>query len=158
MCAPSVPLLRIFLLWLSLSQKTPAAAQFTHHEPFTVTKGGCLICAPNCFCSPGYPDAYGRNEDCAIDVDWQGTLLVEHFETEANGDVLNVNGNEYSGTSSSSSPAAVQVAAGTTITFTSDSSSHYNGFKICLKTCSNTMGSAEITNRPCACGGEELRW
>ena len=56
-------------------------------------------------------------------------LSVAFFETEAGYDPLTVNGVAYSGTSG---PEGVSVTAGSTITFTSDSSLTKKGFEICL--------------------------
>jgi hypothetical protein len=84
-----------------------------------------------CFRSPNYGvDYYGNYEDCAITVTGHQAvaLLVTAFSTESDYDSLTVAGLPYSG---SSSPDGVQVAAGTTITFTSDGSVTRPGFEIC---------------------------
>ena len=86
-----------------------------------------------CFRSPNYPSNYGPNEDCSITVTAheQVTLSVVAFSTYNSNDRLTVAGVQYSGTSSSG-PDGVQVAAGATITFTSNNAQTLSsGFEVC---------------------------
>ena len=94
-----------------------------------VTSGACTVAhSGTCFRSSNYPWGYGNNENCTITVNTATTLSVTTFDTESGYDHLTVNGVFYSGTSG---PDGVQVAAGATITFTSDDFVTWTGFEIC---------------------------
>jgi hypothetical protein len=97
-----------------------------------VQTGPCTLANSNtCFRSPNYPSNYGINQQCTITAQVAVTLSVTAFSTEANGcqyDYLTVNGNKYCGTTG---PGGVQVAAGATITWTSDNVDFFSGFEIC---------------------------
>jgi hypothetical protein len=97
---------------------------------FTVTSGECTLdSAGSCFRSPNYPSFYDDNQQCSINVAAAPvTLSVTTFSTEGDFDWLTVNGRQYSGTSG---PDGVEVAIGSTISFTSDESERRPGFEIC---------------------------
>jgi hypothetical protein len=100
-----------------------------------VTSGLCTVASgATCFRSPNYPSYYDINQQCTITVTAheEVTLSVTAFDVEANPtcawDWLSVNGIKYCGTSG---PEGVQVAAGSTIYFTSDEVYPSSGFEIC---------------------------
>ena len=98
---------------------------------FAATSGACTVVdSGTCFRSPNYPSNYGRYENCRITVTAHEpvTLSVVFFSTYTSTHRLTVAGVQYSRTSG---PDGVQVAAGATITFTSDSSYTSSGFEVC---------------------------
>jgi hypothetical protein len=99
---------------------------------FEITSGDCTVAnSATCFRSPNYPSNYTNTQQCIITAREDVTLSVEAFNVEGPNcgwDSLTVNGNQYCGTTG---PGGVQVAAGSTITFTSDSSVTSYGFEIC---------------------------
>jgi hypothetical protein len=89
--------------------------------------------------SPDYPYPYGNFRACTFTVHAAVTLSVAVFNVEPHPtgscdyDAVTVNGNRYCGTSG---PDGVQVAAGATISFTSDDDnwrlgSKWYRFEIC---------------------------
>jgi len=100
--------------------------------PFTADSGLCTVFTvssdTSCIRSPNYPSNYNVDDDCSIAVHEAVTLSVTSFITEWNYDELTVHGVKYSG---SDGPNGVQVAAGETITFTSDGSEQRPGFEVC---------------------------
>lgn len=100
----------------------------------TVTDSG------TCMRSPDYPYPYGSFRACTFTVHAAVTLWVAVFNVEPHPaascdyDAVTVNGNRFCGTSG---PDGVQVAAGATISFTSDqfdnwrTGSKWYRFKIC---------------------------
>ena len=112
---------------------------------FVVDSGACTVTSTaTCFRSPNYPAHYDIvidtdydymgyndidiNQACTITALEAVTLSVTAFSTEPRRDYLWVNGVRYSGTTG---PNGVQVAAGSTITFTSGGSVTRTGFEIC---------------------------
>jgi hypothetical protein len=98
---------------------------------FVVDSGACTVASSaTCFRSPNYPSDYANYESCTITVaaHEQVTLSVVAFSTESGYDKLTVNSVQYSG---ATGPGGVQVAAGSTITFTSDGSTVRSGFEVC---------------------------
>ena len=100
---------------------------------FAVTSGACTVAAgATCFRSPNYPSNYSDYESCTITASEAVTLSVAAFSVEAETscgfDSLTVNGVQYCSTLG---PDGVQVAAGATITFTSDDAITSTGFEIC---------------------------
>jgi hypothetical protein len=94
-----------------------------------VESGPCTLAnSGTCFRSPNYPSNYGNNQNCTITTQEAVTLSVTAFSTEQTYDALTVNGVQYSGTTG---PGGVQVSAGSTITWATDSSAYYSGFEIC---------------------------
>ena len=75
---------------------------------------------------------YGNSESCTIRAEVSMTLTVNSFGIESHSscgwDYLEVGGTRYCGTSG---PDGVQLAAGATMSFVSDSSSVRSGFVIC---------------------------
>jgi hypothetical protein len=94
-----------------------------------VESGPCTLAnSGTCFRSPNYPSNYNNNEQCTFTSQDSVSLSVTAFDTESGYDKLTVNGVQYSGTTG---PGGVQVSAGSTITWTSDSSTSRTGFEIC---------------------------
>ena len=87
-----------------------------------------------CFRSPNYPSSYNNYDDCSITVTAHEavTLSVVAFDLESESscsyDSLTVNSNTYCGTSG---PEGVQVAAGASLFFLSDSVQTMSGFEVC---------------------------
>ena len=108
-----------------------------------VTSGLCTVASDaTCFRSPNYPSSYDDNQQCTITVaaHEEVTLSVTAFDTEVGWDKLTVNGVQYSG---STGPEGVQVAAGSTITWTSDDADFFSGFEIC------TGGTGAVPSQTC---------
>eukprot|EP00976_Prorocentrum_cordatum_P009007 179251-Prorocentrum_minimum.AAC.1 len=98
---------------------------------FAVASGPCTVTASGCFRSPHYPESYGSDEACTINVLRDNVVLnVMAFDTESGYDDLSVNGVDYSG-DITDSPAGVTVNTGTSITWSSDSTVQMAGFEIC---------------------------
>ena len=76
---------------------------------------------------PGNPKVYAAVQTCAITVDETGTLSVPIFNTEPITDYVTVNGTKYSG---SSGPTGVHVNAGSSISWSTDTSGHLTGWKV----------------------------
>jgi hypothetical protein len=124
-----------------------------------VTSGACTVASDaTCFHSPNYPSNYGNNQQCTITVTAhaQVTLSVTAFTTESGYDFLTVNGVRYDGTSG---PEGVQVAAGSTIFFTTDYSVVRSGFEICGASPESLPELTCMSVHGCMWrGGRELRW
>lgn len=86
-------------------------------------------CSATCSCitSPNYPDNYGPDGSCAIDMASPSLLQVNDFSTEAVWDTLVVNGNNYSG-----STGPVGVTADGQISWSSDGDGQDKGWSICV--------------------------
>lgn len=95
---------------------------------FSVKSGGCTADS-SCIMSPNFPNNYDNDCDCSVDIKTEGTLHVEHFDTESSYDELTVGGKSYSG---SSGPDDVDVFRGSRLHFHSDGSNTRSGFKVCL--------------------------
>ena len=78
-------------------------------------------CANTCISAPGY----------ASDCDCATEFASDEFATEYGYDFITVNGVSYHGYSLTNGPMNVQVAAGTNVTWSSDSSVTRTGFTIC---------------------------
>ena len=100
-----------------------------------------------CFLSPNYPNDYGLSEACTIRVLRSTTLQVNAFETEHNYDKLTMGGTDFSGFDG---PSGVFVAAGTTITWSSDYSVAKPGFEICG---TSRMRTASLPRKGSPLGG-----
>lgn len=97
---------------------------------WTAVSGPCTI-AGHCVQSSNYPLNYNNQESCHISVNPSkaGPIVVETFATENRFDVLLVNGNPYSG---STSPTGVSPTGD--ITWSSDFSVTGAGWKLCSQT------------------------
>lgn len=102
--------------------------QFGRHAWF-VSQGSCSIDAGGCALSPNYPSSYNPEESCSIVVKEMtpGPIKVDAFSTEAEYDVVVVNGIRYSG---NQGPDGV-VATGV-ISWSSDYSVERSGWKMCI--------------------------
>jgi len=94
---------------------------------WTVTGSGCQIDGA-CVQSNNYPQNYGNDESCIIDV---GNLpiAVEYFETERSYDELTVNGVAYSGTPSNIND--INGVQNGKLSWASDYSVTKKGWRIC---------------------------
>ena len=110
------------------------------HWPVSVPwkhSGDCTVRGP-CISSPNYPSFYGNSQRCNISLPKPSVLRVVDFATEAEYDVLTVNGMRYSGVSgdSSSEPA---LAVGdvfvlwTDIVWESDYRDSNIGWELCVE-------------------------
>jgi len=93
---------------------------------FDVISGDCgATCS--CITSPNYPENYGPDGSCAIEMASPSTLQVNDFNTEAVWDTLVVNGKNYSGSS-----GPVGVMADGQISWFSDGAGQEKGWFICV--------------------------
>ena len=110
------------------------------HWPVSVPwkhSGDCTV-RGSCISSPNYPSYYGNTQRCNISLPKPSVLRVVDFATEAEYDVLTVNGMRYSGVSgdSSSEPA---LAVGdvfvlwTDIVWESDYRDSNIGWELCVE-------------------------
>eukprot|EP00976_Prorocentrum_cordatum_P116078 1196111-Prorocentrum_minimum.AAC.2 len=100
-------------------------------QAILVTDGPCTVYnigATFCFRSYNYPADYGNLERCAFQATCDVVLSVTAFSTEADLDMLSVNGVQYSGTTG---PEGVIVRAGLYMTWTTDLTRKDTGFEIC---------------------------
>jgi len=101
-------------------------------SPVRLGSGPCTVSPNGCFRSPNYPGNYGTDQNCDFTVEQTAVLSVNNFETEADYDVLTVNGVPYSGVLG---PNRLVVAGSDgepgLITWASDSSVTKVGFEIC---------------------------
>jgi len=97
---------------------------------WSVSAGKCKL-VDRCIMSPNYPDKYGDDEGCTIEVKdgFQGAYVVD-FETEPMFDQLVVNDRDYSG---SFKPTYETKPDGGMITFISNGALAHMGFKLCPK-------------------------
>lgn len=97
-------------------------------EMFSVVGGPCTVDSSGCVMSPNYPQTYGPNQDCAIQVfnPDNKSLTVESFATEMNYDVLWVNGRMFAGTTSPHGLVPTEA-----IQWSSDQDTEDRGWKIC---------------------------
>merc|ERR1719272_193761 len=105
----------------------------------TLISGQCVTDGL-CVSSPNFPNNYGNNERCELSVTWGNTepapFAVEMFNTEANHDILTVDGVRYTGIG-----YAHGIGHGhgiNTISWESDGSVTAPGFRICLPTTTTT--------------------
>ena len=95
------------------------------------TTGPCILSANDtCVSSGNYPASYGNNEDCEITPFSKGVLSVVSFSTESYWDYMTIDGVTYDGTAG---PDGLEVTRATSISWYSDSSVQYGGWKICLE-------------------------
>ena len=106
------------------AQPTPAPT-----SPLTST-GPCTVVG-NCVQTSNYGVSnYGSKEKCTITAMQKGKISSEGtFETEARYDKLVYGNKEFEG---STGPSDVSVDAGDTMVWSSDSSTHKAGWKICI--------------------------
>ena len=99
---------------------------------FTVQSGSCSALTwtgLQCVQSPNYPAQYDSS-DCVIAIGETATISAVDFRTEWSYDRLVVNGNSYSGTGSG--PVNIFVTSSSSdISWISDSTVFYNGWRLC---------------------------
>eukprot|EP00615_Pteridomonas_danica_P010789 CAMPEP_0114347272 /NCGR_PEP_ID=MMETSP0101-20121206/13770_1 /TAXON_ID=38822 ORGANISM="Pteridomonas danica, Strain PT" /NCGR_SAMPLE_ID=MMETSP0101 /ASSEMBLY_ACC=CAM_ASM_000211 /LENGTH=354 /DNA_ID=CAMNT_0001484487 /DNA_START=76 /DNA_END=1140 /DNA_ORIENTATION=- len=119
-----------------------AEGDATDSTSFEVLTGACTVDGSNCVYSPNYPSSYNNNDYCEIEVLVETKLERQYFYTESSFDYLSFNGVSYSGTSA---PKYVQLEEGDEITFDSDGSVVYSGFKYCPAHSSNDSSISGAT-------------
>lgn len=104
---------------------TPAP---TGDAAWGVVSGPCTVDNDGCALSPNYPESYGNDQFCEIQILDTAAfpILAPSFNTESNYDILTVNGQSYSG---GMGPSGV-VPTGF-ISWSSDFSVTYSGWKLC---------------------------
>ncbi|CAK9017507.1 unnamed protein product [Durusdinium trenchii] len=112
------------LLWVFILVGSTSGADWS------VTDGNCQVDDEGCLHSPRYPSNYRNNQNCEIDVAEGNakSIVVAAFKTEAGYDLLEVNGEEYSGTSGPDN-----VIPTGTIRWSTDYSVIASGWKLCLQ-------------------------
>mmetsp|Transcript_81859 Transcript_81859/g.226869 ORF Transcript_81859/g.226869 Transcript_81859/m.226869 type:complete len:1040 (+) Transcript_81859:105-3224(+) len=95
----------------------------------TVVDGMCALSEPGCVSSPNYPQRYGNDESCTINVTEGNTLplRIADFITEWQLDALTVNNKAYSGMEGPDG-----VVPNGQILWSSDASVRSRGWKLCL--------------------------
>ena len=83
-----------------------------------------------CVQSQNYPEDY-TSKNCVITIGQSATLYAVDFDTESGFDTVAISGDVNSPYSGTDSLTNVAVSPGDTITFTSDRSVFYSGWKIC---------------------------
>jgi hypothetical protein len=94
-----------------------------------VLEGSCSATEDGCISSPNWPASYGNGEHCTIVAGTDVSLVVQSFVTEANFDVLSVDGVGYSG--SGEGLEGLVVHAAQFISWVSDSVVYDYGWHIC---------------------------
>ena len=108
-----------------------ASLLLSQSGPLTVASsspsGACIINSNGCVTDG--PGSYGNNERCTITTSVAVTLnSVGTFATESGYDYLTIGGTRYQG---ASGPSGVALPAGSSFTWTSDSSVANVGYVIC---------------------------
>lgn len=95
---------------------------------FSPPEGPCTLDAEGCVLSPNYPDNYGPNQDCAIQVfnPENRSITVEKFSTEMLYDVMWVNGRMYAGKASPHGLVPREA-----IQWSTDEDTQDSGWKLC---------------------------
>jgi hypothetical protein len=106
---------------------TPESTRAALAAQFVMNSGDCDIDGL-CVTSHNWPEAYGHQHNCQIDIPAGSTAFVDSFATEAGFDFLTVNGQRYSG---ATFPAGV-VAEGS-LEWVSDGSIAHSGWRVCLQ-------------------------
>jgi len=93
-----------------------------------VLKGSCSVDTEGCLSSPNFPAYYGTSQSCKVFVNSAKTKPISAvtFLTEAEYDILAINGQRYSGRNGPS-----DVTPQGTIIWTSDSIDRNQGWKLC---------------------------
>merc|ERR1719468_391818 len=102
---------------------------------------GCQM-IDNCISSNNYPNGYGNNEECTVELFGDIPFVTESFTTESRYDKLTVGGVEYSG---NSGPPKGSYSG--SISWSSDFSVTKAGWKMCRE--SVTDDSVDIAQRIC---------
>jgi len=111
--------------------RAPAPAPPPPRPPaWEVQSGSCIATPEGCVQSPNFGKGnYGSGESCSIKVTRESPpVVVEQFTTEANYDVLTVNGKKYSGPSAAGLEGVVPTG---TMTWQTNSAETKAGWKIC---------------------------
>ena len=120
-CHVSTSVLTVFLVLFTLVMPI-------HGQPFLLLDGLCAEDGDSCVTSPHYPESYGIDEQCSINITAAGFVTAAPFATEEDYDMLEIDGHTYSG---AVGPTGVPVARGTLISWVSDYSSTGAGWRLC---------------------------
>merc|ERR1719189_3180063 len=82
----------------AMSYEPPAPTPAPPPGTWELTGSGCVMDG-NCVQSKNYPQNYGNNEQCNLELYGDISISVEAFSTEASYDILTMGGSSYSGTS-----------------------------------------------------------
>jgi len=108
--------------------QTPTTVVPTPAPPpgsWVLTGSGCTMNG-QCIQSNNYPQNYGNDEECSIQLSGNVPITVEAFNTESRYDILTVEGVRHSGTSGPRSGSYAGV-----ISWSSDYSVTKSGWKLC---------------------------
>merc|ERR1711934_29827 len=140
-------------LLLYVGQEDPAVTVTTTTTPcmssgmWSVCSGQCEIDADGCVHSPNYPSEYANEQSCDIRVNPSqeaSPIAVEAFHTEANYDLLVVNGVSYSGNLGSQGGPHGVIPSGA-IQWSSDYSIVKTGWKLCAASPVTTVEATTAT-------------
>merc|ERR1719451_198875 len=114
---------------------------------WSVCSGPCQLDADGCVYSPNYPSGYANEQSCDIRVNPSqeaSPIAVEAFHTEANYDLLVVNGVSYSGNLGSQGGPHGVIPSGA-IQWSSDYSIVKTGWKLCAASPVTTVVATTAT-------------
>jgi len=114
---------------------------------WSVCSGPCQLDADGCVYSPNYPSGYANEQSCDIRVNPSqeaSPIAVEAFHTEANYDLLVVNGVSYSGNLGSQGGPHGVIPSGA-IQWSSDYSIVKTGWKLCADSPVTTVVATTAT-------------
>jgi len=114
---------------------------------WSVCSGPCQLDADGCVYSPNYPSGYANEQSCDIRVNPSqeaSPIVVEAFHTEANYDLLVVNGVSYSGNLGSQGGPHGVIPSGA-IQWSSDYSIVKTGWKLCADSPVTTVVATTAT-------------
>jgi len=144
-------------LLLYVGREDPAVTVTTTTTPcmssgmWSVCSGPCQLdadgCADGCVCSPNYPSRYANEQSCDIRVNPSqeaSPIAVEAFHTEANYDLLVVNGVSYSGNLGRQGGPHGVIPSGA-IQWSSDYSIVKTGWKLCADSPVTTVVATTAT-------------
>jgi len=140
-------------LLLYVGQEDPSVTVTTTTTPcmssgmWSVCSGPCQLDADGCVYSPNYPSGYANEQSCDIRVNPSqeaSPIAVEAFHTEANYDLLVVNGVSYSGNLGSQGGPHGVIPSGA-IQWSSDYSVVKTGWKLCADSPVTTVVATTVT-------------
>jgi len=126
-------------------EPTPAPTLDFQGQMFIVLSGECTVDDSHCAQSPNYPSDYAADQSCSIAVNAEKAepILVLDFDTEADWDIMTINGLDYSG---ATEPAGIVPTD--TITWSSDFMVQAGGWRLCPQFQYQTQPSAPPTPAP----------
>lgn len=141
--------------WRICSRLTPPTT--TTHTSTSGVLGSWVIWGPcklaeeddACVTSPNFPDHYGPDEECTMDI-YGGVekyLEVLSFDTEEGVDTLTIGGRDFSGKASVAQEMWGSMI-NSTISWSSDESQEASGWKLCARTVAPTSTTTTTTYAP----------